>query len=64
MQSFKQHCGYVKGVPFVNRTVYERGILKKKKKKERYVKGKGVGPWGGASPFRTLLSTTRIMISV
>ena len=23
MQSFKLHCRYVKGVPFVNRTVYE-----------------------------------------
>ena len=33
MQSFKQHCRYVKGVPFVNRTVYKRVSFKKKKRK-------------------------------
>ena len=34
---------YTKGVPFL--------------KKEWYIKGQGVGPRGGASPYRTFLST-------
>ena len=39
MQSFKLHCRYVKGVPFVNRTVYEGVSLKKKKMVNEEVRG-------------------------
>ena len=41
MQSFKLHCRYVKGVPFVNRTVYE-GVSFLKKKKHGICRGKGL----------------------
>ena len=47
MQRFKQHCRYVKGVPFVNRTVYERVSYKKK---ECIRKGKGLD-LGAGPPF-------------
>ena len=45
----------MKGAPFVNRG-YTKGepfyFLS-----EIVLKGQGVGPWGGASPYKTLLST-------
>ena len=44
---------YVRGVRFVNRR-YKKGLLFSQK---WYMKGQGVGPRGGASPFKTLLST-------
>ena len=42
----------MKGVPFVNRR-YTKWVPFSRKKK-----GKGVGPWGGASPYKHLLSTS------
>lgn len=48
------NCKHVKGVLFVNRK-YTKGVPFLSKKKD--IKGLGVGPRGGASPNKTLLSS-------
>ena len=51
MQS--SELGYVKGVPFVNRR-YAKGVPLFQK---YHIKGSGIAPRGGTSPYKTFLST-------
>ena len=47
---------YMKGVSFSNKRYSTKGVPFLKKW-NIHVKGQGVGPWGGASPYKTFLST-------